>query len=1465
MNGQAWPWQNWGSQTTTQTWGGGQGAPTTDPEHATLSAQNQPSPPTPGFTESFTNLMKQFNQIGSNPTPSVFSGGRTSVYTQPQNGYRNSVPRVESSQDKKVYSAGNSFHVEFKGRSKPSSVDRGHSEFQAQSLDNTGQSPKNFDHTGQSPQKFDNIGQSQYQPDSNFVYQAVGSPNSGGGIQSASNQIYQSEAIQGINTYPTSSVDSGQSHSQSRAYQEPTNIQSQPQNTEAVNSVSANKQYLMQALLKQLQEQPMPVSRNAATNSINQQSQIFVESVGSSTGNNRLSTSQWPSNGQTNQQKHNTGTWKQNYKSNQPKSNIDPWLLNDQTNPPNLNAGQWVPNDQTNPSNTGSWLPPDQTNQPSNTGSWLPPDQTNQPSNTGSWLPPDQTNQPRPSTRSAIPKSVYQFHKNVDSLPSITTTKRNFVSNPVSYNRLQPTVATYVAPTSRYTPTEQNRLTQQHMFTEQTKNAQRQIPTEQSNIIQQAQTTYRSNQATRQTATERSNLVHQGRVKSDFIAALQRTMANQAGRNTEPKSTIESWKQTYIQQAPAPTNTNRILRVDTPKTRQVVHDFNKVEVTTNAGPIAQDYPSDGVPFLQQAKVTIQEEPKSNNFQIDRNRMSNIQRMQLNRQAELSKNLRSDASTFHQQLQAAGMNTLREPVTERPPVLHPLPPVVPTNHQTVRQNPQLPNNIKSGVWNIVSSFLKMQSLSDLKTLMKSPELLGSMQNANGNTGTLNIQHSKPQPYVPQPKVQFKPQTIIEQTVSKPSFTQLESPGNVKQLWTDGSSLNQMASKNSQVLNGAMGVGQVVAPQQQVWTNVGGMNEPAIQSQDWSGGSQKDHGLPTEQQMLNAGSLSPQLWKNANTHNLVPDTKQVQMLSSNFGPNLAVPDQSQSQGNGWTSALDLLHAASKVHGQSWTDTNALTQGIGSQPSSDVGSEYSVAMVDSPQTNSVQSVSSRNSVQSVSSRNSIQSVSSRNSVQSVSSSNKRRRPSDIVPLDTAGGVAVGISMKTAEVNKPYSDVGSAPSEPRFSSVSAGSYSDVKPKPQSETKTQNLRSAIGTAYQAKLNSPENEVKHQAVPKERFSSVGNEPLLTDKQSSNTRGKGVSGNKDTSYRSSFKSTAGGLDHIQEYVDLSGSSQKRENSLFPYRNGGMDLYTYKKKEPTTTTSAPWDNVYNPNPRKSKPTDIQELPPWEVAAVRDPQPIQKIPRPPSIGQNMSDSRRRGNPIREPLPISDSPASRGNNIPMPAPYWRPELGSSTPRDPRLGGREPWRPGPGAERPWGPGPTGPMSGPDTYNTSETHGGPKVQRMWSPDPYFSATTPPLPMPQNPPTPVPTTLPTTTTTTATITTAPSTTAATLPPPQPQVAPYVASGQPTNGRIPRPKPTGGKNKRPKKKYTGPLRIRPLKPGDPPNWDAFDVVGESIILRIDLYTFTTFINLNYWNVQSHVLKNVQNIQSGSCIRIDKIAVS
>ena len=1568
MNGQTWPWQGWGSQTTTQSSWGGRAAQTTDPEHATLS-QSQPSPPTTPFADTFRNLMTQFSQFGNAQSPSVFSSGRATVYTQPQNNYHNKVPSVATGQDTKVYSAENSIHIEFKGRSKPSSSSAGENQFQTQNLANAGQSQYQHNagqsqyqsnagqsqyqpnaaqsqyqpnagqsqyqpnagqsqyqpnagqsqyhpNTGQSQyrpnagqsqyqpnagqsqyqpnagqtqyqpnvaqsqyqlnagqsqyqpnadqsQYQPNVGQSQYQPDSNFAYQTVGSSNSGGEIQNPSNPVYQSGLIQTLDAYPTPSIERGQQQSPPRGYQESTNVQSQPQNAQATNSVAANKAYLMQALLKQLQEQPMelttarqpanePMSpitytllppRSAATGNTNQQgsnSQLIYQSqlnngpMASNGGNSKQSAYQWPQTGQTKQQMPNTGSW-----------------------PPN-----------------------DQTNQP------VP--------NTGSWPPNGQANQQMSNTRSAGPQNVYQLNKNMDSTPSISNTKRNFqrnfVSNPVSYNPPQPTAATYIASTQRHIPTERTNLVQRQLPTIKSKLVPRQMPTERNNLIQ------------RQISTERSNLVQHGSVKAAFIAALQRTMANQAQRNTESKPTVASWinnsnntnkQQTYIQQAPAPTNggsssQNKVL--NNPRT---VHNFRRIEVTTNAGPIAQDYLAEnGIPFLQQAKVRIQQEPhpKNQDLPVNRNHMNNIQGVRINGKAELSKNLRNDASSFHQQLQAAGMNAgaLKEPPH------NPLPPTVSTERQIVGQKPQLPDNIKSGVWNIVSSFLKMQSLSDLKALMKSQQLLGSLQGANGKTSNPNTQLTAPQPkaYQPKPNVQFKPQPMVEKTASKPSFSQLESQRNVKQLFTDGSETNQIAAKKSNAWTDAMDAVQVVATQQQAWTDVAGVNEPAVKIQAWSGGSQSNQGVPTEKQMYTDARVSDQasqmLSGVGNNPNVVTDTKQIQMLSSNFGTDQAVSAQSQNEAQSWSSASD--QAAVESQGQSWTDSNAFNQGPGPQQGSGVSGEYSFAAVDQPQTNSVQKVSS-----------------------SSRTSTKKRRPSDIGPSDNAGGLSVGLSIQTDQVNKPYSDPGSVPSGPRFSSVSATSYSDIK-KQQPETKPQNLRSSIGTAQQARLNARANNVENKVVTNERFSEVGNEPYLGGMQSSKVRDKSASQSKqdfvDTSYRSTFR-PPGSLDHIHEYVDLSSNAQKQENSLFPYRNGGTILYQNQRNEPKTTTSAPWDNVYNPrkhNQRKSKApaTDIQELPPWEVPAVmQDPLTIPKIPRPPSIGQNRSDSGRRGNPFRDPLPVGDSPASRANNMPSPAPHWRTNLGSSTLRDTRPGGREPWSPGPGAERHWGSGPgtdrhVGPLSGPDRYNMSggrqpwnlgpgaerpwgpgpatdrhvvllsepnryntsggrepwnprsgperpwgpgpgtdrhvvplsgpdrynisgpntDKHGGPNIQRLWSPDPYFTANTPPLPMPRNPPTPAPmTTPPTTTTTTTTVrTTTRPTTVATPPPPQ-HVAPYVASRGDTNGGIPRPKPPPArKNKRPKKKYTGPLRIKPLKQGDPPNWDAFDVVGE-----------------------------------------------
>ena len=1271
--------------------------------------------------------MTQFSQFNNAQNPNAFSSGQAAIYNQAQNKAHEvqsnllTPPRVVADQDKKVVYGADSIHIEFQGRSKPSSANAGQNQFQTP-----------------------NTGQSQYQSNSNFAYRTLGAsnsgpgiqsgPNSGSGIQSGTNQLYQSQIQSSLDVYPTQNANTGQQQSQSGVYQKAKNVQLQSQNTGTPNTAAVNKAFIMKAFLQKLQEKN---NANPAT--------------GKHIANQPPSYNQLPP---TARQTGYQSTSQSVYQS--------------QSNNPQSNAG-------------------------------------NNRQSAYQWLSNSQTNQEMSNAGPGGIQNVYQSDTNVPSTSNTKQTfQRNFVNNPVSYNQLKPTAATYRAVT------------------------QRQIP------------------------VKRTNLGQTRSMNSDFRAALQSKMANQ--RFIEPKPTkanminnsqrnIAKKQQTNIQQLPAPANVGSSSQINIANKPQMAYNFQRVEVTTNAGPIAQDYVAEnGVPFLQQAKLDYQPgyDPINQNRLLQRNYVNNLQGMRTNGKTSLSQDLRGDALSFQRQLQAAKMNfgAQKESATERTQAfpsqaIAPVPPTVSTQSQSVGQNQQVPNNVKSNLWTVVSSFLKMQSLSDLKALMKSPQLLNSLQGLNGKTSNTMIQpvETKPSAYQPTPQIQLKRQVSVQE--SKPNLSQSNSQTNAQQLWMDGSETGQVSGNKYKAWSGSMDASQAVANKQQVWTDINGVNEP-VQSQTWPGGNKLPQGVAREQQIwadTSGNNQASQIWSgSAISPNLATGSQQQQqqMLSSNFGTNQAVPAPSQAPAQSWSSTSDLLQAVSK--GQGWTDSSNVNQGAGPQTQEwGAGSEYNQAVANQPQTNIEQTVSG-----------------------SSWPSPQRRRPSDIQPTDSTRSISVGpSSMKRAQVNKPYKDPGSVSSGVHFSLVSASSYSDIqqlKPQHKPETKPQNLRSSIGTAQQAMLNSQTNKDKKKTISNQQFFHVGQEnvakePILNDMRSNRVMDKSASQNRQaitdtTSYRSSVK-TAGSLDYIQEYVDLSPIAPKENNNLFPYRNGGTSLYQgnqYQRNKPTTTTSAPWDNIYAPRaPKQSKSkapaTDIQELPPWEVASVKDPLPVPKIPRPPATGSNSSESKRRGNPIRDPLPVGDSPASRGGNMPMPAPYWRTGQVGDTRRGPGPGSERPWGPGQDSGKPvetWSGGDRSNMSGPgiDRPGQPGPPDKPGPKRMWSPDPYFSATTPTLPMPTKPPTNPTTQAMTTPATTTPATTPATTTLTTQPPtsaglPPPVVAPYVASGETTYGGIPRPK-YSVTTKRPKKKYSGPLRIKALKSGDPPNWDAFEIVGKWSIL-------------------------------------------
>ena len=406
-------------------------------------------------------------------------------------------------------------------------------------------------------------------------------------------------------------------------------------------------------------------------------------------------------------------------------------------------------------------------------------------------------------------------------------------------------------------------------------------------------------------------------------------------------------------------------------------------------------------------------------------------------------------------------------------------------------------------------------------------------------------------------------------------------------------------------------------------------------------------------------------------------------------------------------------------------------------------------------------------------------------VGSSTYRGRPSDMQSVGHTGGMSVEHgNAKPASVDTASNTKGSVSSKIHFSSVAAGPFNEYKPKPtnQIETNAKYLKSSIGTAQQAIQNVKNNDVPKEAKRKPYITgtrdSLSQEPVITDTRGGvilpTTKTNTGTYNEPISVQSSHDNSKTSIDYIPPSPESSLSSSKGSNKVFPYRYSGSNSYQDNSQQTAVqpSTSAPWDSLYpQQNQRsRSKTTDssAQELPPWEMQNTPAPLPVPGIPRPPDI-YNTSG---RGQQL-----VSDTQYGPTGEIA----YDRSQPGSAA---------SGWRPSGGGGRP-SPGRTHEMrtrSTPvitheirtrpypwKTYEGGTGHAGFSA--------YLTTTTATTP-----------TIPTTTTmmTTTTTTTLPPTTTTTTP--RPSTA------------------------RPKKKYKGSLIIRPLKRGDPPNWNAFDAVGK-----------------------------------------------
>ena len=451
-------------------------------------------------------------------------------------------------------------------------------------------------------------------------------------------------------------------------------------------------------------------------------------------------------------------------------------------------------------------------------------------------------------------------------------------------------------------------------------------------------------------------------------------------------------------------------------------------------------------------------------------------------------------------------------------------------------------------------------------------------------------------------------------------------------------------------------------------------------------------------------------------------------------------------------------------------------------------------------------------------------------VWSSKERRRPSDIQSGASVSGVAIDLSRGAPkQADTGFNNKETVPSKAHFSSVSASSYSDIKqPKPQykEESKPKVLKSAIGTAQQDIQNI-------NAKP----DAIGINPSIMNSRQTIADTSYMSAGNSKPSNSMFPYRSGGTDAYAkpaESVNLSGSNSKSSNSMFPYRSGGTSVYKSNDYSPQTSGSVPPPSA---EPSGGNPKTSNSMFPYRSGGTSvyksndySPQTLGHVPPPsaePSGGNsktsnsmfpyraggiNVYQSNAYAKQGAEPIasapwdsvysapkresktatePVELPPWERPNTpAPLPIPKIpRPpalDFNTSRPSRRRPMGPQDWRPGLTSDRP----------------TSKN-----VQYLWSPESYITGTTGATP-----------TLPPTTTTSTTIltTTLPPNTVPTAP----QVAPYIASNDHPGGGIPRPM-ASVTTRRPRKKFKGPIRIRPMKAGDPPNWDAFDVVGKSIV--------------------------------------------